>query len=243
MIIEKKLGIPPDYQYRAITKGIWLQRNWHRNKFEIIRNQMNANKSKVVLDLGTGSGNFEILYANLFKSVVGVDHNDEALSFLSSQLKKRHIKNVNLIHADIRKLPETVKRVDYDIIVIIDAIEHLSFADAKETLNNIKSLLSKKGQLIIITPNYKSIWLVLENLLDRMSVVPRFLGKQHLTRFDQDNLSRILKKAGYMNIRTCSFNLFSYLFPVQTIRRFLLSLETRHIDSFGCLICVSAQLP
>jgi len=87
-IVEKELGIPPDYQYKAITEGVWLQKNWHRNKFNVMRDLLDTKKSKVVLDLGTGSGNFEMLFSSLFKTIIGVDYNNEALSFFKISIKK-----------------------------------------------------------------------------------------------------------------------------------------------------------
>ena len=61
-----------------------------------------------ILNLGTGFGNFELLFHDKFKKIVGTDYNDEALDFLISKLKEREIKNVELKIADFTKLEESI---------------------------------------------------------------------------------------------------------------------------------------
>lgn len=241
VITEIKLGISPDYQYRAITKGIWPQKNWHRNKFRVLEAIMKSSKSKTALDLGTGSGNFEILFSSKFKALIGVDHNGEALAFLDNQLRMRGVTNVKLIRSDIRDLPKSVTSKRYDLIVIIDAIEHVHFDEATKILKNLKKLLSDNGQLIVITPNYKSLWILIEDLFDRFSVVPKFADEQHLAKFDLTNLRAILKDSGYTNIKSFSFNLFSYLMPFRSLCNHILDFEIKHAGTYGCLVCVSAS--
>ncbi|KKQ53087.1 MAG: hypothetical protein UT19_C0017G0003 [Candidatus Woesebacteria bacterium GW2011_GWB1_39_10b] len=81
IIIEKQLGIPGDYQYKALRSKNYLQSNWHRNKWLVIGNLLNQYKPEKVLDLGTGSGNFELIFSGMVKKIVGIDYNDEALNF------------------------------------------------------------------------------------------------------------------------------------------------------------------
>src|SRR5260221_5594765 len=101
LITEKKLGITGDYQFRALKAKKYLQANWHQNKLTIIEKLLDLYGTKSLLDLGTGSGNLELKFANRLNKIVGVDYNDEALSFLSKELKRRKIKNVKLIYHDI----------------------------------------------------------------------------------------------------------------------------------------------
>src|SRR5258706_1139906 len=93
-IIEKQLGITGDYQFKAIRSRNYFQSNWHNNKLAVLQNLITKYQPQTVLDLGTGSGNFELTFANQLQKIVGVDYNDEALKFLEQELKKREIKNV-----------------------------------------------------------------------------------------------------------------------------------------------------
>lgn len=238
-IVEKKLGIPADYQYKALRNNFWAQRNWHRNKFEVVLEVLPLKMSDSVLDLGTGSGNFELLFARRLKRIVGVDYNDEAIYFLNNLLKNENISNVDLVCSDVRKLPLDVTKKKYDLIVIIDVIEHIRIEDADKLLPKLRLLLNEDGKLLIITPNYNSIWRLLEVLLDKVSLVPKFQGEQHLAKFTSVNLPMMLKEHHYKKIRVTSFNLFSYILP-RRLNDIFLKWELRYLGDMGSLLTVVA---
>lgn len=241
IIVEKKLGIPPDYQYKALRRGVWLQKNWHKNKFEVLSQILKLNRRTKVLDLGTGSGNFELLFSKKVMRIVGVDYNDEALKFLGEQLRKKKMNNVSLVRSDIRTLPSKVTSQKYDYVIIVDTIEHIKLKDSVSLIRKVKGRLVKGGRLIIITPNYKSLWVTIEGVLDQLTIVPKFAGKQHLSRFDYENLPQILKRSGYTELKVNTFNLFSYLVPFVGLNNFLLKLEMKYLKSLGCLVVASAE--
>jgi len=108
IIVEEKLNIPGNYQFKALNDSIFIKSNWHRNKLICISNSINV-KNMRILDLGTGSGNFEIMFSNLANEIVGVDYNVEALKFLSNELENRSIRNVRLIKEDIRNIKKLVR--------------------------------------------------------------------------------------------------------------------------------------
>lgn len=240
IIIEKKIGITGDYQYRAIRSRMWAQKFWHKNKFEVLWRTMRADTTKTVLDLGTGSGNFELLFAKKFGHIVGVDYNEEALAFLKTKLKARKIVNVDLVQSDIRKLPLAVTRSKYDYVVLVDVIEHIRVSEARKLLKNIRGMLKKDGQIILITPNYKSVWVPIESLSDLFSVFPKFAGKQHLSKFDPKTLTDTLIREGFRDVEIKTFNLFSYISPFSGLNNLLLNLELRWAGNWGCLVCASA---
>jgi len=241
LIVEKTLGIPADYQYRAINDGLWLQKNWHRNKFEVLKQTITPRKNGKVLDLGTGSGNFELLFSKNFLEIVGVDYNDAALDFLRKQLKKEGVDNVRLYQSDIRELPKDVTNIRFDLVIIVDTIEHIKKKDALGVISRARGLLNRGGELVIVTPNYSSVWIVLENILDKMSIVPKFAGKQHLSRFDRQSLSTAFVRTGFSQIKISSFNLFSFLSPFKLLNLILLKFELRFLRSSGCLIYISGK--
>lgn len=240
-IIEKRLGIPADYQFRAIRSTNWLQKNWHKNKYVMLENVIAPSVNQCVLDLGTGSGNFELLFSHHFGKITGVDYNDEALTFLKSQLDSRGVKNVSLVQSDIRNLPVEVTRLKYDMVVIVDTIEHIGLDDAEKLICQINKILKIGGKLIVITPNYRSSWQLLERILDKISVLPKFEGAQHLAKFYPENLREYLSRAGYKRLQISTFNLFSYIFPTEIFSRWLLRFELRFIKNKGCLLFVSAE--
>lgn len=235
-IVEKQLGIPPDYQYKALRFGPWIQKNWHANKFLIIKNILANFKGKTVLDLGTGSGNFELLFSKDFVHLYGVDYNDEALSFLRNKLRSLGIKNVSLFQSDIRNLPPEVTKRKYDCIVTVDTIEHIKLEDAKRVIKGLKKLLNKGGVLVIITPNTLSLWVLIEWVLDKFTIVPKFAGSQHLGKFTPESIKEVLTAAKITPVNCFTFNLFSYLCPWVSLRRKLVNFEQQHIGYTGCLL-------
>ena len=239
-IVEKRLGIPPDYQYKAMRSRPWLQKNWHKNKFVAVGEIMNFSKEDSVLDPGTGSGNFELMFANRVKKIVGVDYNDEAIGFLRGMLKKRKLANVVLVVSGIRGLPTMVTRGRYSKVVMVDTIEHIRIDEAKELVKKIRTLLHPGGEVLLITPNYHSVWMLVERLLDNLTIVPKFNGEQHLAKFTAKNMVEMLKVAGYKDISISSFNLFSFIFP-PVLCGWMLKVERTMLGSLGCLLCVHAR--
>lgn len=227
LIIEKQLHIPPDYQYKAIRSKNFLQANWHRNKLFIVQKLFHFHKTDTVLDLGTGSGNFELAIAKNVKKILGIDYNDEALIFLSDQLRKRGIRNVILVESDVRDLHATLKGDRFDYIVMIDTIEHVEKKDAEVVVAKMKEYLNFKGKILIITPNYNSLWLIMEWLLDKFTIFPKFANHQHLAKYTKNNLSRLFVKHGYTVHLLSSFNFISYLIPNSWISKRMALLETK----------------
>ena len=234
-IVEKKLHIPANYQAVAIKSKNYLQANWHQNKITILRQVFFTSKESVLLDLGTGSGNLEFFFHNKFKKIIGVDYNDEALLYLQGELLKRNISNVELIQADIRNLSKT-KLPKVDFITMIDVIEHLKLQDVEILVKNFTRLLEKGGKIIIVTPNYKSLWPLIEWLLERFRLVPKFTNAQHLSKMDRGVLTRVFGKNNFNLESLSTFNNISFLVPSKKISYLLCKLENFLQFPYGNLI-------
>lgn len=235
-IVEKKLGIPPDYQYKALRSNNFLQANWHNNKLIVLNFILKLTKAKRILDLGTGSGNFELTFAKNVDQIVGVDYNDEAIKFLKSKLRENKIKNVHLITEDIRNIEKIKYPGKFDLIIIVDVIEHLKIAGADKLTSKITKFLKKDGKVCIITPNYKSSWLIIEKLLDKFTVFPYLKDEQHLVKFHKENLKKMFAQKGYRPLFFSTFNLFSFLFFNKSIASKLCKLELSLKLPFGNLL-------
>lgn len=225
MIIEKILKISPDYQYMAIRSKNFLQANWHKNKFYVLEKLLQLNKNSTVLDLGTGSGNFELMFHKKCKSIVGVDYNDEAIKFLKSEIKKEKIKNVATYVSDIRKINKIQNIGKFNVVIMMDVIEHVGITDAKKLIKNLKPHLEKNTKILITTPNYWSTWFLLEKILDRVSKLPKMEQHQHISKYNFKNIREVFPNKDFKTIKISSFNLFSYLFPVPFISKLLVNIE------------------
>ncbi len=239
IVVEKILGIPPDYQYKAIRSKKYLQANWHRNKIAVIQKLLKLNKTTSILDLGPGSGNFELIFWPKVKKIVAVDYNDEAISFINQQLYRKKIKNVKTIVEDIRNLYKRKELGKFDIVLLVDVIEHVHISEAKKVISQLKNFLNKNGEVVIITPNYKSPWILIEWLLDRFTILAKLKEEhkeQHLAKFYKENLIEIFSGQGYSVDKISSFNLFSWLIPNEKVSRFLAELEVSLFVPFGNLL-------
>ncbi len=235
-IVEKTLGIPPDYQYKALHKSNFLQSNWHANKLTVIESSLPLSKKVCILDLGSGSGNFEIIYASKVKQITAVDYHKEALEFLESMLKKQKTKNVKFIHSDIRDLGKVTTLEKYDIILLVDVIEHIEKKEAVSMIKLFRKILLPGGQICVITPNYKSLWIHIEHILDHFTIVPHFGGHQHLAQYYPQNLQELFESNGYKTKNMATFNLFSFLIPIRFLSTLFSKLELFSNIQFGNLL-------
>ncbi len=236
-IVEQKLGIPPDYQLKAINSKNFFQANWHKNKLLVLSKLITLTKQTNVLDLGMGSGNFEFENHGKVNSITCVDYNSQAIDFLQKQSKTLGITNLTLINDDIRNLASLKESGKYDLIILIDVIEHIRLEEAHDVVKELKRLLNTSGKIVVITPNYKSLWLIIEGFLDKLTIVPKFAGEQHLSKYYKQNLNELFEKAGFVTTTFCSFNLFSYVIPFRSLSKALCLIEMKMPFSFGNLIC------
>ena len=235
--MEKQLGITGDYQYKALQSRNFLQSNWHYNKLTVIDQLLNLYQPQTVLDLGTGSGNLELNFAGKVKKIVGVDYHDEALIFLSAELKKRKIKNVSLINQNILELSGEKNLGKFDMIFIIDVLEHLETKSIDNLIANFKKWLNLQGKIVVITPNYGGFWPFLERIIiDKLTSLPHLGKMQHVTEFNSQKLLKVFGKHDYKLCRLTTFNTFSFLFPTKFLTRLLNNFELKLSSSFGNLI-------
>lgn len=232
--VEQALGIPADYQYKALRSGSFLQSNWHNNKLESLRSLVKPGMR--ILDLGTGSGNFELEFHHQASEIVGVDYNPEAVGFLKNKLKSLRIKNVKVIQSDIRNLNKQGILGKFDLVVMVDVIEHIRSREAVKVISDIREFLTTDGKVCVITPNYKSSWLLIENILDKYGLVPHLKGEQHLAKYDTNNLNRLFTKNGYKMWKISSFNLVSYLFPLKWLSKTVNEVELKSKFVYGNLL-------
>lgn len=235
-IIEKELGIKGDYQYKAIRSRNFLQANWHSNKLAVLHMLIEKYAPRSILDLGTGSGNFELQMAERVTKIVGVDYNDEALSFLRGQLKKKNIKNVRLVHQDILKPEKLMRLGKFDMIVMIDVIEHLDEKRAEKLIGSFQKLITKGGHVVIITPNYGGLWPGIEKMVDTFTPIPHLENMQHITKYNRAKLRKIFSRGGLEEEYSSTFNTFSFAMPQRKMAGILSRFELSLKISFGNLL-------
>jgi 2-polyprenyl-3-methyl-5-hydroxy-6-metoxy-1,4-benzoquinol methylase len=225
----------PDYNYeQEIPAGFYdkiYQRKtgvrycWHDLKFRAVAAHLP--RAKRLLDIGCGPGTFVGNY------LAGID-------CLGTDFSAAQIQYANRRYADdshrfstqpIASLVESGER--FDAITMIELVEHLAAADAARLFAQARELLSADGILIVTTPNYRSLWPLIERGVNLVS--PVSYEQQHVNKYRRDRLISELLEAGYRSVRvTTAVGLapFAAVFGPGPAR-WLHALETR-LGHLGC---------
>jgi len=164
-------------------------------------------KNSKILDMGCGEGVFiEELVSRGFKNVEGID-----LNYSSKLVKRGDILNTSF--------PEN----QFDIILFLDVIEHLSFIDQERALAEIRRILKDDGKLIISIPNlahfYSRISFLLTGSLKRTANIRKHPGdrpiKEYLKLLEAAGF-QIKKRRGLFPTYPLFYNII-ISFPAQTL--------------------------
>ena len=104
----------------------------------------NVSKSGRVLDVGCGAGAWVEIFAQRYKSVVGVERS--SLMVEAATMRVAHLSNAQILQGDGRQdLPEG----PFDLIFLGGLCMYLSDADVLELLGSLKRRLDKGGSIIL----------------------------------------------------------------------------------------------
>jgi 2-polyprenyl-3-methyl-5-hydroxy-6-metoxy-1,4-benzoquinol methylase len=205
MPIPRRVGdtvaIGGDYQYRALHNGPSPQRFWHDTKRWLADTYLKVQPGQRVLDVGCGSG----VVANSLAEkgageVVGVDGNVEAIRFSTQTYQRPNLRFV-------QSLVDELEFSDhyFDAACCMELIEHIYVPQGQELLRSLARLVRPGGRLLITTPNYRSLWPVLEWALDRSGKVPHLAGDQHVAFYNHRMLKQVAESSGWKTVaqKTC----------------------------------------
>lgn len=140
-----------------------------------------------ILEIGCGIGNFTKILSE-FEEVYAIDINKEYLSN-ENEFPKR----VKVGYGDIEGGKYFFKKQKFDCIVCLNVLEHIEKDD--KALQNMQSLLNKKGILVLLVPAHVYLY----NKIDRRL--------KHYRRYEKDILQGKFEKAGFkfLSIRRLNF--------------------------------------
>ena len=164
-------------------------------------------KDSKILDMGCGEGVFiEELISRGFSNVSGIDSN------YSSEL----VRKANILAAPF---PEK----HFDIMLLLDVIEHLNFQDQEKALIEIKKILKDNGKLIISIPNlahfYSRLSFLLKGKLQRTANIKKHPGDRPVKEYIDllENIGfQIKKRKGLFPTYPFLYNVI-ILFPSKTL--------------------------
>jgi 2-polyprenyl-3-methyl-5-hydroxy-6-metoxy-1,4-benzoquinol methylase len=203
------IEISGDYQARALRSNRAAQRFWHEAKFRLIERLGLPEKQERVLDAGCGSGTISDFLSRHAGEVVAIDSNPAAISYATKAYP------VSNLQFKLGQFDDLKNEQPFDRIYCIEVIEHLYEKQVAEIFSVFRNLTNPGATLFLTTPNYRSLWPVIERLLDAFGLVAQMDEVQHVTHFTKPKLAALCDQAGWTVEQIGSFNgIAPFLAPV-----------------------------
>ena len=145
-------------------------------KFNILKNFVNFDSPKNVLEIGCGAGGILSFFQSMKCDVTGVDYENDHLEFA----RKKNIKTFSNY--------KNIKQ-KFDIVILSHVLEHL--VDPDEILNICKKFIKKDGLIYIEVPSIESIPKHYDYNLSN------FLHIAHVTHFTKNTFINFMNLKGF----------------------------------------------
>ena len=192
-------NIPVGYYDKIYFKKNNIRSFWHFLKFWYVKKYIPNNSTH--LDYACGPGTFSTFFKN--GKYYGVDIAISQINYANQKYKSKRHKFIKIKAKNI--LP--FRNNFFHTISMIEFIEHIAEKDLKYILLEVQRVLKPGGKLIVTTPNYFSVWLILEFFLNFISSVKYSL--QHINKFNYYKLKIFFQKNQFKVKKIESFLFFS----------------------------------
>jgi 2-polyprenyl-3-methyl-5-hydroxy-6-metoxy-1,4-benzoquinol methylase len=194
------VAIRGDYQALALVSDRLAQRFWHEAKFRLIDRLAPPQSNSRIADVGCGSGHISHYLAPNARAVIGIDGNRDAIRFASETFRAPNLRFVVGQFDVLREFGP------FHQIYCLEVLEHLFDTQGIETLALLREISAPGGRLFVTTPNYRSLWPLIEWGLDTFRLVPTLAGDQHVTHFTANRLREACRRAGWQVEQIGTFN-------------------------------------
>ena len=205
------------YDYNNIDFGFYdkvfhknkgIRSAWHYTKFNYIKKKIN--KKHIHLDIGCGSGTFVSLLNN--KMSCGIDISSKQIKYANMKYGAKN----KIFYSFNKRIP--FKKKKFDSVSLIELVEHLSDREIYILFKEIFRVLKPNGVIHITTPNYLSLWPILEIILNQISKVS--YEHQHINKFNLFNTNKITNK---LNLKIIEKKTFMLIIPFLSFFSFKIS--------------------
>ena len=167
-------SISPGYYDVVFRRRSGIQSKWHHLKFARVCASMGSYGSH--LDIACGPGTLIGTLASHSPSV-GVDIAPDQIRY-AERTYGTPDHRFEQIEEGTLPFPEAT----YDIVTLLDVIEHLTENEANQLLLETHRVLRPGGRVLIGTPNFASLWPAVEWFVNRLGEVS--YEHQHILHFD-----------------------------------------------------------
>jgi ubiquinone/menaquinone biosynthesis C-methylase UbiE len=110
-----------------------------------------------VIEIGCGSGSAMVAMAEQGAEVIALDVHREALEASRLRARAHGVTNVSFIEGNAQNLKELVPDHKFDLIIFFAVLEHMTFAERKNSLRAAWEILPR-GKHICITDTPNRLW-------------------------------------------------------------------------------------
>jgi 2-polyprenyl-3-methyl-5-hydroxy-6-metoxy-1,4-benzoquinol methylase len=182
-------SIPEGFYQQILETGSPVRRAWHLQKFERVRDCLPNTPGQSILDIGCFAGSFlSFLPEERFSRQVGIDIVEKQIAYAQRRFGTSY-RTFRCIK-DASELAEV--EGTFDVVTIMEVVEHLTEANIRDLVRQATAMLAPNGRIVITTPNYTSIWPILEVIVNRVSEVK--YEEQHITKFNYFNCISKLRR-------------------------------------------------
>ena len=195
------IKINGNYFYQA-SMSKKSKKFWYFAKKTAIMRYIPQNINENVLDVGCGSGVITKYLSDFGANAVGIDCNNEAIKFAEATFENNNCKFVN-------GLVDKEYNFDFqfDKIYCLELIEHIYYNQGLDMLNNFGRFLKPSGKVFLTTPNYYSLWPLIEFSMDKLHLSNQMNKVQHVEHYNINKLKKIIEESGF-TIKTLKTNCF-----------------------------------
>jgi len=186
-------NIAPGHYDRIFKESNGPRGKWHQYKFDTLRREMPVYTHH--LDIGCAAGTF-IGSLPKEKSSIGIDIAQDQIAYATETYGSDNHQFLHLAHTTSLPFDDNT----FDCITAIELIEHLAPAENRYLTKEIHRVLQPGGCFLVTTPNYKSLWPLLE--LGLVHAANETYDEQHISRFSQEQLFSLLSAEGFINVHT-----------------------------------------
>jgi 2-polyprenyl-3-methyl-5-hydroxy-6-metoxy-1,4-benzoquinol methylase len=184
-------SIPVGYYDEVFRRGQGVQSKWHHLKFRRVAQELEG--CKRVLDVGCGPGTMIGTLA-AGREFVGTDLSTRQIDYARTTYGSGSCRFYARTPAG---LPED--ETSFDAVTLVELIEHLDPGVVQVTIDEALERLRPGGKLILTTPNFRSVWPLIEAVINRVSDVT--YDFQHINKFHRARLADLLRAHGLESVR------------------------------------------